>query len=204
MQSKAPTVKEYLAELPAERRAAIEQVRGLLLKNMPKGYQEGMSYGMICYSVPHSRYPQGYHCDPKQALPFAGLASQKQYMSVYLCTQYANPKAEARFRAAWDKAVRAGQAKKLDMGKSCIRFKKVEDLALDVIADSVRSMPVDEFIEFYERAILSMNRSAAAKRATRNATGTQVSPPKRKAKTSSARRSKTTRASRTRKRSTVS
>src|SRR5688572_6772325 len=167
MHSKAPTVKDYLAELPAERRAAIESVRSVILKNLAKGFQEGMGYGMICYSVPHSRYPDGYHCDPKQALPFAGLASQKQYMSLYLCTQYANSGEEKRFRAAWDKVVREGKAKKLDMGKSCLRFKQVEDLALDLIGESVRSMSVDEFIEFYERAILSMNKSASAKHAAR-------------------------------------
>ena len=191
MQSKATTVKEYLAELPPERRAAIESVRKVILKNLQKGVQEGMGSGMICYSVPHSRYPAGYHCDPEQALPFAGLASQKNYMSVYLCTQYANPGEETRFRAAWAKAVQAGKAKKLDMGKSCIRFKKVEDLALDVIAESVRSLSVDEFIEFYERAILSRNKDAAARRAPRATAGRKPAAPEkakaRKAKASSGR-----------------
>jgi hypothetical protein len=197
MQSKASTVKGYLAELPAERRAALETVRGVILKSLAKGFEEGMGYGMICYSVPHSRYPDGYHCKPEQALPFAGLASQKQYMSLYLCTQYASPGAEKRFRAAWDKAVRAGKAKKLDMGKSCIRFKKVEDLALDVIADSIRSQDVGEFIEFYERTMLSANKQAAAKRSSRDARRTKpvaTKAPAKKVKSPSGRRATAARA----------
>jgi len=199
MQSKAPTVKEYLAELPEERRTAIERVRGVVLKSLPKGYQEGMGYGMICYSVPHSRYPAGYHCDPKVPLPFAALASQKQYMSVYISTQYSSGAEGARFRADWDKAVRAGRAKKLDMGKCCIRFKQVEHLALDVIADAIRRVPVDDFIEYYERAILSKNKAAAARRGVSQKAGGSASSPERKRVASSARRGQTGRPVRARK-----
>ena len=191
MQSRATTVKEYLEELPPERRAAIEAVRKVILKSLPKGYQEDMGYGMIRYSVPHSRYPAGYHCDPKQPLPFAGLASQKQAMSVYLCTNSDGKAGEARFRAAWDKEVRAGRAKKLDKGVSCIRFKKVEDLALGVISDSIRSLPVDEFIAFYERSRSLNPRGASTLGAARK---TSKTPRAQKVKASKGRRAAAKRA----------
>ncbi len=146
MQSKAKTVKEYLAELPEDRRKALEAVRKVIRKNLDKGYEEGMQYGMIGYSVPHKLYPPGYHCDPKQPLPFAGLASQKNYMSVYLMCGYGNPAHEEWFRKEWAKT-----GKKLDMGKSCIRFNKVEDLALDVIGQTIARVPVKECIGYYEK-----------------------------------------------------
>ncbi len=148
MISKAQTVKEYLAELPEDRRAAIEAVRKVIRKNLDKGYAEGMQYGMIGYSVPHKIYPAGYHCDPKQPLPFAGLASQKNHMAVYLMCVYGHPENEAWFRKAWAKT-----GKKLDMGKSCIRFKKLEDLPLEVIGEAIARVPVKEFIAYYEAAI---------------------------------------------------
>ena len=102
MQSKAATVAQYLKELPADRRAAIEAVRAVILKNLDALYEEGMQYGMIGYYVPHSVYPPGYHCDPKQPLPFICLASQKNYMSVYLGCVY-GPEQEKPFREAWAK-----------------------------------------------------------------------------------------------------
>lgn len=155
MQSKAATVTEYLEGLPADRRTAIEAVRKVILKNLDKSYQEAMQYGMICYSVPHSVYPAGYHCDPKQPLPFAAIASQKNYMSVYLmspesgCVGDMSCENNARwFREAWAKT-----GKKLDMGKSCIRFQRVEDLALDVIGEAIKRVPVKRFIEGYEAAL---------------------------------------------------
>jgi hypothetical protein len=148
MQSKATTVEKYLAELPADRRAAIEAVRRVIRDNLDSGYQEGMQYGMISYFVPHARYPAGYHCDPQQPLCFVGLASQKNHMSLYMMCQYVHSKNEKSFRAAWAKT-----GKKLDMGKSCIRFKRVGDLALDLIGEAVRATPVDKHVEFYEAAI---------------------------------------------------
>jgi hypothetical protein len=148
MISKAQTVKDYLAELPPDRRAAIQAVRKVIRKNLDKGYKEGMQYGMIGYYVPHSIYPAGYHCDPRQPLPFAGLASQKNHMAVYLMCIYGNPAHEAWFREAWAKT-----GKKLDMGKSCIRFKKLDDLALNVLGEAIARVPVQEFIGFYETAI---------------------------------------------------
>lgn len=152
MQSKATTVAQYLAELPEDRRDAIETVRKVILKNLDKGYQEGMQYGMIGYFVPHSIYPAGYHCDPKQPLCYAGLASQKNYMSLYLMCVYDNESQITWFREAWEKT-----GKKLDMGKSCVRFKRVEDLALDVIGEAIRRAPVKTFLEFYETALQRMN-----------------------------------------------
>ncbi|MBI1825246.1 MAG: DUF1801 domain-containing protein [Planctomycetes bacterium] len=147
MQSKATTVEQYLAELPSDRRAAISAVREVILRNLDKDYEEGMTYGMIGYYVPHRVYPAGYHCDPRQPLPFAGLASQKNHMAVYMMCIYGHLPTNERFRTAWAKT-----GKKLDMGKSCIRFKKLEDLALDVIGDAIRSVPTKNYIEYIEAA----------------------------------------------------
>jgi len=146
MQSKAKTVQAYLAELPPDRREALEAVRRVIRKNLDKDYEERMGYGMMGYAVPHSVYPPGYHCDPKQPLPFAGLASQKQAMSVYLMSVYMTPAELKWFTTAWAKT-----GKKLDMGKSCIRFKKVEDLALDVLGEAIRRMPAKKYIAEYEK-----------------------------------------------------
>lgn len=145
MQSKATTVAQYLAELPADRRTAIAGVRKVILANLDKDYEEGMQYGMIGYVVPHRLYSDGYHTDPKQPLSFACLASQKNYMTLYLMSVYADGK---WFPDAWAKT-----GKKLDMGKSCIRFKKLDDLALDVVGEAIRRMPVKRYIEFYETCL---------------------------------------------------
>lgn len=133
MQRSAPTVEAYLASLPEDRRSALQVVRKVILANLDPGFEEGMQYGMIGYYVPHRIHPAGYHCDPKQPLPFAGLASQKQAMSLYLLGLYGDDGERARFEAAWK-----ATGKKLDMGKSCLRFRKVEDLALDVIGATLR------------------------------------------------------------------
>lgn len=152
MQSKAATVDEYFASLPDDRRAALVTVRDVIRKNLDKDYEEGMQYGMIGYYVPHRVYPAGYHADPKQGLPFAALASQKNYMSVYLmglycgCVEGVSDTALVRwFRDAWKKS-----GKKLDMGKACIRFKRVDDLALDVLGEAIRRVPARTYIEVYE------------------------------------------------------
>lgn len=149
MQNKAATVQQYLAELPPDRRAAIEQVRAVILDNLDRqGYAEGMQYGMIGYFVPHSVFPAGYHADPKQPLPFAALASQKGHMSLYMMGIYASGEVRARFESAW-----ARSGKKLDMGKSCIRFKNVEDLALEVVAEAIRELPARAYIAAYEAGL---------------------------------------------------
>jgi uncharacterized protein DUF1801 len=148
MQSKATTVDQYLASLPEDRRAAISAVRAVILENLDKDYEEGIQYGMIGYYIPHKVFPAGYHCDPKQPLPFASLASQKNHMAVYLMGIYGQPKQEKWFREAWAKT-----GKKLDMGKSCVRFKKLGDVALDVIGEAIRRAPAKAYIQHYESAI---------------------------------------------------
>jgi len=148
MQSKAATVAEYLASLPEDRRAALNAVREVFRANMDPQLVECMNYGMIGYVVPHSIYPAGYHCDPKLPLPYGGLASQKNHMSLYLMCTYADAPTEARLRKAW-----AATGKKLDMGKSCIRFKRVDDLAFDAIADTLRQVTVKGFIAQYEKML---------------------------------------------------
>ena len=147
MQSKATTVEQYLSELPEDRRKALEVVRQVILKNLDKDYEEGMQYGMIGYYVPHRAYPAGYHCDPKQPLPFANLASQKNHMALYLMCVYGESDLSRWFRQAWAKT-----GKKLDMGKACVRFKKAEDLALDVIAEAIKRVPAKTYIKHCEAA----------------------------------------------------
>ncbi|MDZ7637673.1 MAG: DUF1801 domain-containing protein [Bryobacterales bacterium] len=139
------SVDAYLASLPEDRREALSRVRAVILENLPKGYEEGIQYGMIGYFVPHGLYPAGYHCDPKQPLPFASMASQKNHMAIYLFCLYFDDAVLQRFREAWERT-----GKRLDMGKSCIRFKKVEAVALDVLGDAIRAMPVDTFVAQYE------------------------------------------------------
>ena len=170
MQTKAPTVQAYLRSLPEDRRAAISSVRDVILKNLDPSYEEGIQYGVIGYYVPHRVYPKGYHCDPKQPLPFAALASQKNYMSLYLMSVYcgcvdASPgNRHARwFREAWTKS-----GKKLDMGKACIRFKKIDDLPLDLIGEAIRRVPASMYIEFCEASLGA--RSKESSRQTKGAT----------------------------------
>ncbi len=159
MQSKAKSVAQYLAELPLERRAALTAVRKVILANLDDDYEEGMD-GMISYHVPHRVYPPGYHCNPDQPLPFAGLASQKGYMSLYLMSVYADGAEEGWLRKRF-----AAAGKKLDMGKCCVRFKQLSDLPLEVIGEAIRRVPAAAYVAHYERSILSKNKSAAASHA---------------------------------------
>ena len=159
MQSKATTVNDYLASLPPDRRAAISAIRDVILKNLDKDYQEGMHYGMIGYCVPHRVFPAGYHCDPRQPLSFAGLASQKNHMAIYLMCVYGHEVTQKWFREAWAKT-----GKKLNMGKSCVRFTKLEDVALDVIGETIRRVPAKKYIEHYMAALGSMKKFAPKKR----------------------------------------
>jgi len=163
MQSKAQTVDAYLASLPAERRETVEAVRKTILKNIDPVFQERMQYGMIGYSVPHSVFPAGYHCDPKQPLPFAGLAAQKNAYSLYMMGPYVDPQFDKSFREAWVKT-----GKKLDMGKACIRFKKLDDLPLDLIGRTFKQLTAKEYIARYG-ASLAKTKSAkpAAKKAAK-------------------------------------
>ncbi len=140
--SSATTPEAYLAELPRERRADIAAVRDVIRKNLPEGYGESVNWGMISYGVPLERYPSTYN---KQPLCYVGLAAQKNYNALYLMRVYGDKAQEKRLRDAFKKA-----GKKLDMGKSCVRFKKAEDLPLDTIGEIVASTPVDKWIAVYE------------------------------------------------------
>lgn len=175
MPSKATTVEQYLAELPEDRRSAIAAVRKVFLDNMGKGYAEQMQYGMIGYCVPHSVFPPGYHCDPKQPLPFAGLASQKEHMSLHLMGLYMNSKLRGEFETAWAKT-----GKKLDMGKACVRFKKLEDLALDVLASTLKRMPCETYVAEYERLYSSMKTNSKSPTAVKITKQPAVKPKKKR------------------------
>lgn len=148
------TVEAYLAALPPDRRAAVAVVREAVNRALPAGYEEGFAYGMIGWHVPHRLYPAGYHCDPKQPLPFAGLASQKGHMSLHLMAVYLDPPRRDAFVDAWKRT-----GKKLDMGAACVRFKAVDDLALDVITDAIAAIPVTTYVAAYDAI-----RSRGAKR----------------------------------------
>lgn len=142
--SKAETVEQYLQELPEERRAVVSAVRDVVLRNLPQGYREGMGFGMIGYVVPLEDYPHTYN---RQPLAYAALAAQKNYYALYLNCVYQDPAREEWLR---DEFARAG--KKLDMGKSCLRFKKLDDLPLDAIGTLIAGTPPAEFIAQYELA----------------------------------------------------
>lgn len=146
MQSVAKNPEDYIAEAPIERQAALQKLRELILKNIPKGFEEMMGYGMIGYSVPHSIYPDGYHCDPKQALPFVSFASQKNFIALYHMGIYAKPDLLDWFTSEFPNHSK----KKLDMGKSCIRFKKPEDIPFDLIGELMQKITVEEWIDIYE------------------------------------------------------
>jgi hypothetical protein len=142
VQSKAKTVQEYLAELPEERRRIIRKVRALVRKHLPKGYVESMNWGMISYEIPLSRYPNTYN---KQPLAYVALAAQKSYNALYLMSCYEKSAEQSALAAAYEKA-----GKRLDMGKSCLRFKRYEDLVPEAIARAIASIPPEEQIAIYE------------------------------------------------------
>jgi hypothetical protein len=142
--SNATTVAEYLDELPPERRPAIEAVRATILAHLPAGYAEVMQYGMVSYVVPLDRYPDTYN---GQALAVAALANQKRHMALYLMGVYGSEDEAAWLRARW-----AETGKKLDLGKSCLRFRRLDDLDLDIVGQAIARMPVDAFLASYKRA----------------------------------------------------
>ena len=149
MQSKATTVEAYIAELPEDRQKMINEFRKVIKKNLPKGFQECMNYGMIGWVVPHSKYPGGYHCNPKDPLPFMGLASQKNSVNFYHMGIYGDPKLLKWFKDEHAKA----SSKKLDMGKSCVRYKKAEDIPLKLIGELAAKISVDDWIARYEKML---------------------------------------------------
>jgi Domain of unknown function (DU1801) len=148
MQSKATTVDAYIAELPEDRQKAITELRKVIKKNLPKGFKEEMNYGMIGYVVPHSKYPAGYHCNPKMPLPFLNIASQKNFIAVYHMGVYANPQLLKWLTEAHAKA----STKKLDMGKSCMRYKKPEDIPYKLIGELAGKITPEQWIALYEKA----------------------------------------------------
>jgi hypothetical protein len=142
--STTKTVASYLRDLPADRRAELARVRQVIRKHLPKGYREAMGWGIITYEVPLSRYPDTYNGQP---LCYAGLGAHKNHLALYLMPVYGSPKLAARLRAGFKRA-----GKKLDMGKSCIRFRRTDDLALDVIGEIVGAVPPDKYVALAEAA----------------------------------------------------
>jgi len=149
MQSDAKTPEQYIDELPEERKEAVSKLRNILKEKLPKGFNEEMSYGMLGYVVPHELYPKGYHVNPELPLPFINLASQKNFIALYHSGIYASDDLLKWFKAEYAKRV----STKLDMGKSCIRFKNVKNIPYDLIAELAQKMTPNEWIELYESRI---------------------------------------------------
>lgn len=150
MQSKATTADQYINDLPQDRTEVMSKLRSIVLKNLPNGFEETMSYGMLGYVVPHSLYPNGYHCDPKLPLPFISLASQKNHIGFYHMGIYSDAKLLAWFQEEYPKHASG----KLDMGKSCIRFKNMKNIPFELLGELVRKMTVKEWIATYEKALM--------------------------------------------------
>jgi uncharacterized protein YdhG (YjbR/CyaY superfamily) len=153
MQIKAANVDAYIAQLPEDRREAIETLRRVINKHIDKKFEEGIQYGMIGYYLPHSVYPDGYHCDPKQPLPFVGIGNQKNHIGIYLFCIYIDEGVQREFVEGWKKS-----GKKLDMGKGCVRVKKLDDVALDVLGKTIKKVKLKDFVAMYEKAIPASKR----------------------------------------------
>lgn len=151
MQSKATSVVQYMEELPEERKEVMTQLRNTVIENLPAGFSEVMNYGMIGYVVPHEEYPAGYHCNPKQPLPFMNVASQKNFIAFYHMGIYANPDLMDWFVAEYPKHA----SNKLDMGKSCIRFKNIKKIPFELLGQLVAKMTMQNWIELYEKNVKS-------------------------------------------------
>ena len=149
MTSTATSVQEYINSLPADRKEPVSQLRDTIVSNLPQGFSEGIAYGMLGYAVPHSRYPAGYHCDPTQPLPFVSLASQKNFIAVYHMGLTAMPNLLKWFQDEYPRHSKT----KLDMGKSCIRFKKPEQIPYQLIGELMQKVSPDEWIAVYESQI---------------------------------------------------
>ena len=146
MQVKANSPAEYIDQLPEDRKEAIKELRQQILANLPAGFEEQMNYGMIGYVVPHSLYPNGYHADQKQPLPFLNIASQKNHIAVYHMGIYSDEKLLNWFLKEYADRSKA----KLDMGKSCIRFKKVEQIPYELIGELAGKISPNDWIDLYE------------------------------------------------------
>ncbi len=146
MRTPGDTVEEILANVPEERKETFAKLHQTIVDNLPKGFEAAISYGGLGYVVPHSIYPNGYHCKPEEPLPFAGIASQKNTINLYHMGIYSNPELYDWFVAEYPKYCK----RKLDMGKSCIRFKKAEDIPFPLIAELMQKMTVEQWISIYE------------------------------------------------------
>lgn len=146
MKIEAKTVKEYILQLSDERQIAIEKLRAVILENIPKGFEECIIYNMIGYVVPHSIYPKGYHCSPELPLTFVNIASQKNFIALYHMGIYGNSKLSEWFQLEYSKHSKL----KLDMGKSCIRFKKIDQIPYELIGELMRKITVEQYVEIYE------------------------------------------------------
>ena len=149
MQYKATSPEDYISQLPEDRQAPIKKLDSIIKKNMPKGLEAGMGYGMLAYYVPKSIYPSGYHCKPFPPLPFINLASQKNFIALYHSGLYAKKELYDWFVSEYPKHCKY----KLDMGKSCVRFKKMDDIPYDLITELLGKMTVEEWIDIYESAV---------------------------------------------------
>jgi uncharacterized protein YdhG (YjbR/CyaY superfamily) len=149
MQSNSKTPQEYVASLPEDRKIAIEKLRKTMISNLPDGFHEEMSYGMLGYVVPHSLYPNGYHCNPKLPLPFINIASQKNFIALYHMGIYLDSELFDWFVSEYSKVVKT----KIDMGKSCIRFKKMDEIPYKLIGELASKMPVLKWISMYEKVL---------------------------------------------------
>ena len=150
MKIEASTVEEYLQKVASKRQEPMERLRALLRSNLPEGFEEVLSYGMPAFVVPHALYPKGYHCDPSLPLPFVSFASQKKFIALYHMGLYANDEHMAWFKASWD----AAQWGKLDMGKSCIRFKNMDKIPWDLLSELATKITPQAWISQYEAAFL--------------------------------------------------
>ena len=145
----ATSPEDYISQVPKERQNALKRLRKVITDNLPNGFEEGILYNMISYYVSHSVYPDGYHCDPKTPLPFMSFASQKNSINLYHSGIYAQPELHDWFVNAYPKHCK----RKLDMGKSCVRFKKIDDIPFELIGELTKKMTCNEWIDIYESAI---------------------------------------------------
>ena len=149
MTYEANTPEEYISQLPDDRKEVVQKLRNSIKTNLPQGFTEGINYKMLGYFVPHSAYPDGYHCDPKLPLPFINIASQKNSVNIYHMGMYAKPELQEWFVNEYPKHCK----RKLDMGKSCIRFKKPEEIPFDLIAQLMQKMTMQQWVDLYEKNI---------------------------------------------------
>jgi uncharacterized protein YdhG (YjbR/CyaY superfamily) len=149
MQIQAENPEEYVKKLPEDRKEVVQKLREIIKKALPKGFEEVVSYGMLGYVVPHSIYPDGYHCDPNQPLPFMGLASQKNHIGFYHMGLYADEKLLNWFTTNYPKHCKT----KIDMGKSCIRFKKPENIPFELLSELIQKMTVNDWVQLYEKML---------------------------------------------------